>query len=337
MKLISVIVPVYKVEKYLDRCISSILNQTYQNLEVILVNDGSPDNCPQMCDAYAKADERIKVIHKKNGGVSTARNTGLEVANGDYIVFVDSDDYIEQDMYEKMLAKAIEYDCDVVLCDCMKEYADSSVIYTHDIRGGFYDYKDLLNEYYPHLLMTEDVEYPATISNWTILWKSKLNTEDMRFESGIRFSEDLFWGAKLLRRANSFYYMKNEPLYHYIIHSNSASHTFVDDKWKDYVCLYNKIKEEFEDDELFDFSSQIDKCLLFFLYNSVGEIIGNKFLKIKERKCRVRVILNDNNVQQLFRRLDIKTLNVSIKQKIITCLYKHKLAIGLLCRYYSKK
>lgn len=101
--LISVIVPVYKVEQYLDECVQSIINQTYKNLEIILVDDGSPDRCPEMCDEYARQDSRIKVIHKENGGLSSARNAGLDVATGEYIGFVDSDDFIDKEMYEKLL------------------------------------------------------------------------------------------------------------------------------------------------------------------------------------------------------------------------------------------
>ena len=103
MKKVSVIVPVYNVENYLEECVNSILNQTYENLEIILVDDGSTDNCPQICDDWAKKDKRIKVIHKANGGVSSARNVGLDNATGEYIGFVDSDDYIDITMYEKML------------------------------------------------------------------------------------------------------------------------------------------------------------------------------------------------------------------------------------------
>ena len=103
--LISVIIPVYNVEEYLDECVQSVLNQTYKNLEVILVDDGSPDRCPQMCDEYAKVDNRVKVVHKQNGGLSDARNAGLEIATGDYIGFIDSDDFIERNMYEVLLDK----------------------------------------------------------------------------------------------------------------------------------------------------------------------------------------------------------------------------------------
>ena len=102
MSLISVIVPVYKVEPYLNKCIESIVNQTYKNLEIILVDDGSPDNCPAICDSWAEKDSRIKVIHKENGGLSDARNAGMVHATGEYIAFVDSDDYIDPEMYQSL-------------------------------------------------------------------------------------------------------------------------------------------------------------------------------------------------------------------------------------------
>ena len=114
--LISVIVPVYKVEEYLNRCVDSIINQTYKNLEIILVDDGSPDNCGKICDDYAKHDKRIKVIHKKNGGLSDARNAGLSVAKGKYIGFVDSDDYISENMYEILYKELVKNKADISIC-----------------------------------------------------------------------------------------------------------------------------------------------------------------------------------------------------------------------------
>lgn len=116
MERISVIVPVYKTEAYLDRCVQSIVDQTYTNLEIILVDDGSPDNCPQMCDAWAEKDSRIRVIHKENGGGAQARNIGLNAATGEYIGFVDCDDYIHPSMYEILLDALKSYECDISEC-----------------------------------------------------------------------------------------------------------------------------------------------------------------------------------------------------------------------------
>lgn len=122
---ISVIIPVYNVEKYLDKCVKSVVNQTYENLEIILVDDGSPDACPAMCDEWAKKDMRIKVIHKENGGVSSARNTGLDACTGDYIGFVDSDDWIEPDMYEYLLNICADNGADVARCAFVIEAENS--------------------------------------------------------------------------------------------------------------------------------------------------------------------------------------------------------------------
>ena len=113
-ELISIIVPVYKVEKYLEKCLNSIINQTYKNIEIILIDDGSPDNCGKICDEYAKKDNRIIVIHKKNGGLSDARNKGLKKATGDYIMYVDSDDYIKKDSCEELIKVVKKTSADII-------------------------------------------------------------------------------------------------------------------------------------------------------------------------------------------------------------------------------
>ena len=131
-KLASVIVPVYKVEKYLDRCVESIRKQTYKNLEIILVDDGSPDNCPQMCDEWAKKDSRIKVVHKENGGLSDARNVGIENSAGDYVLFVDSDDYVDVTMIEKMVDRIDADNTDMCVCNftTFKDGQEPNISYT---------------------------------------------------------------------------------------------------------------------------------------------------------------------------------------------------------------
>ena len=124
---ISVIVPIYKVENYLNRCVESIRKQTYRNLEIILVDDGSPDACGEMCDRYAQEDSRIRVIHKENGGLSDARNAGIEVAAGEYIAFIDSDDWIDDKMYEVLYHTLLKYDADIAECSYRNLFGDSHI------------------------------------------------------------------------------------------------------------------------------------------------------------------------------------------------------------------
>lgn len=127
---ISVIVPVYKVEPYLRKCLDSIVDQTYENLEIILVDDGSPDNCGAICDEYAAWDERIRVIHQKNGGLSAARNAGLRIATGNYLGFVDSDDWVEPKMFEELFQGLTQAQADIAVCGRYEEYKDHQIAYT---------------------------------------------------------------------------------------------------------------------------------------------------------------------------------------------------------------
>ena len=333
MPLLSVIVPVYKVEAYLDTCVQSILSQTYRDLELILVDDGSPDRSGAMCDEWAARDSRVRVIHKPNGGVCSARNAGLDAAKGDYIAFVDSDDWLDSEMYAVMMAQVREYGCDVVMCDCVKEFPEGSRLYTHDIRPGFYDRTTLTKEYFPHLLMMENVEYPATISNWLLLFRREL-VKDVRYLTGVRYSEDLLFGAQLLYRANSFCYLKGQSFYHYRMNPTSATHKFVPNKWNDYRKLHAGIRTSFGGCADFDFSHQIDLCLLFFLYNAVGDLYGAPLAR-REKKRMILNILGCPQVRELFGRLDIAKLPIPAKQKLITYLYRFRVGIPALVRYYG--
>lgn len=322
MPIISIIVPVFKSELYLKRCIDSILCQTFSDYELLLIDDGSTDLCPEICDEYAKKDERIRVIHKENAGVATARNSGLDIANGEYVTFVDSDDWIESDMYQSMMDIAKKYECDVVMCDCVKDFDNRTEIYTHDIRSGYYNYEQLKKEYYPHLLMMENVEYPATISNCLLLLKHRLAS---RYIDGVRFSEDLLFGAQILYEARSFYYMKGKCYYHYCMNPTSATHTFAMDKWKDYRRLHRETEKYFLERTNFDFRHQIDIMLLFFIYNAVGDIRGTHSLSIQKKKQLILAILDDQIVKEMFKRVKVHRLPISWKLKVYTYLYKYRI------------
>lgn len=207
--LISVIVPIYKVEEYLDECISSIVAQTYKNLEIILVDDGSPDNCGAICDDWAEKDSRIRVIHKENGGLSDARNAGLSMANGDYIAFVDSDDWIDLRMYEKLLLAMKREDCDLVACNILSCYPERQVPYgceTYTVGGS---------EVFLSMLY-DDTRFP--VSAWNKLYRREL-WDDIRFPIG-KICEDAFTTYLLVDKANKIAQIP-EALYCYRIRENS--------------------------------------------------------------------------------------------------------------------
>ena len=144
--LISIIVPIYNVELYLRRCVYSLITQTYKKIEIILVDDGSPDRCGEICDEYAKADSRVRVIHKTNGGLSSARNAALDIATGDYIMFVDSDDWIESNCCEELVKKIMEYNADIVAFGLNYVYDSGKIVKSLSGLTGLAD-KEMCMEY----------------------------------------------------------------------------------------------------------------------------------------------------------------------------------------------
>lgn len=203
---ISVIVPVYKVEPYLRKCLDSIVSQTYQNLEIILVDDGSPDNCGAICDEYAAKDKRIRVIQKANGGVASARNTGLDMVTGDYIGWVDSDDWVEPKMFETMLAAAKTHDADIVICGRVEGYPD------HNFQMGW-QRAELLNKEQAMALLIEDDLVRSYL--WDKLWKREL-FQDIRVPQ-LKVFEDMAVMYRLFIRAERVVCLP-DVFYHYEHH-----------------------------------------------------------------------------------------------------------------------
>lgn len=207
--VVSVVVPIYKVELYLRRCVDSILNQTYTHLEIILVNDGSPDQCGDIADSYALKDNRVRVIHKHNGGLSDARNAGMQVVTGDYTMFVDSDDWLEKTMIEELVDKSIHYKAEVV---------QSAFYYAYD------DYLQLDTRYFsdkddPVVLNNKQLMYELVINEkiknfaWGKLYQTSL-IKDIPFRKGVLF-EDVFWAHHVMHRVNTYVIIHLPLLYYY--------------------------------------------------------------------------------------------------------------------------
>ena len=321
-QLISVIVPVYNVEKYLNRCIDSILNQTFKQIEIILVDDGSTDNSPIICDEYCDRYENIKVIHKENNRVSAARNDGIKIASGKYIALVDSDDWIEPNMLEEMYNKAEEFHTDMTMCDLKKVGVESEYTVSQPIREGYYDRNMIETELFPCLIMFENIEFPPTISNWTCLFRREFLIEnDLFYDEDVHYCEDSIFGSKAMYNANGFYYMKNKYFYNYFYNPNSTTSTCNMKKWDSYLIINQRLKEYFKDSK-FDFSRQIKINMLYFTLNFLGEI-KNADLVLEEKRKKCYEIFNDEYVKQIFE--NFKLPNVNYKLKLILLLIKYRI------------
>lgn len=211
MPRLSIIVPIYNVEKYLSRCIESILNQTFKDFELILVNDGSTDNCKEICEKYKRMDSRIIVANKKNGGLSSARNLGIDISKGDYIGFVDSDDFIDVHMYEILLNTINSYDSDIVICDYYKvnEY---DIKKYEKMKSNNKDIKieNINNIDAIERIITRDIKIVVA---WNKIYKRSL-FDNLRYKEGV-ICEDEFLAHRIFYKCNKVSII-NQKLYYYI-------------------------------------------------------------------------------------------------------------------------
>lgn len=323
LDLISVIVPIYKVEKYLDRCIESITTQTYKNLEIILVDDGSPDNCPHMCDKWGTADPRIRVIHKENGGLSDARNAGMEIAAGRYISFIDSDDWIESEMYERMVRAMNRDKSDIAACSVRMVWEDGSqtqmLIQTPDC---VLDRKEAQKA----LLLEDLIKQPV----WYKLYKREC-VKNILFEAG-RCHEDVYWSYKAIGAAERVSLIAYVG-YNYLQRNDSimgAGYSLKRlDALRAYCKRYGYMKKEFPEFAGIALKSIWQRCIydgqqaMLYLPAEERKKAFSIFKSVRrEYPIKYRIYKND----KFSRRVWISLSRISLKA---VCFFRNTLRIGL--------
>ena len=247
---VSIIIPIYNVEKYLDKCVQSARNQTLQDIEIILVDDESPDACPQMCDEYAKIDSRIKVIHKKNGGLGFARNSGLEVATGEYVTFLDSDDFVDLHTYEHLynIAKAENLDA---LYYKFERFVDEDKVKEAEICNKITKYEnENIKELMLDIIASEPsakVDHKVQCSSCTAMYRMDIiKQNNVRFHSERELiSEDLIFNLDYLKYANKVAF-NNGTHYHYRVNPTSLTSTIRTDRIEKNYKLHEYIKDNIE-------------------------------------------------------------------------------------------
>ena len=326
---VSVIIPIYNVQEYLDRCVQSVFSQSLTDLEIILVDDGSPDNCPKMCDAYKNRDDRVKVIHKVNGGLSSARNAGLNIATGEYVFFLDSDDWLEPDGMEHLCKLGDEYNVDFVRYRAirtgwpgMPENTPCMLEEPREIPGGLYDKNRILKEIYPKLMITPQITFGPILGAWGSLYKREfLKKYNICFYEDIKYSEDILFSANVVRNAESFFYDDTAGVYHYFYNDKSISKSFRFDRWNSCKNLIEKAYKDFSDDSAYDFKKQLNLLTWFCILLSLGD---RRFLQSKkERMDYCKMIINDKIVRDCDFIPD--WYEVGLKQNIFIFMIKIKL------------
>ena len=312
--LISVIVPIYNVEEYLNRCVESLVNQTYKNLEIILVDDGSPDNCPQMCDDWAKKDSRIKVVHKKNGGLSDARNAGLRIATGEYIAFVDSDDWIERCYIEALYRAAADNDAELSACDVrfVPDGEEPESVNCSDDLPKVFNAEEALSQ----LIKGEGFRAVA----WNKLYSREI-LENEFFEVG-KYHEDEFFTYRIIDKCEKLSYV-NIPLYNYrqregsIMQAKNDKHLDALDAGAERLVF---LKERYPALFVADYVTFCTACVGY--YNAA---VKKQFFDTKRIKKRV---INARRKAKISLHDFFKQ---SLKQKMIILVSCYPL-IGIFCR-----
>lgn len=274
--LISVIVPVYNAQEYLERCVDSIVNQTYKNLEIILVDDGAKDKSPQMCDAYAADDPRIHVIHKENGGLMSAWMAGVEKSGGDYLSFVDSDDWVETDMMEEMLQMASGRPGEIICGNFVIEKAGKSTSHYHELPPGVYEDRELENGIKSRLLGNE--RRTISMSRCMKLFSRELIVDNLKLcNPAIKMGEDVNIVLPALLDCKRVVILEGALHYHYVYYSSSIVHKYDPSMYSGIRLLLETIRDIFIDKGVKGWEGQWEPESLFLLMLAVkNELRGGK-------------------------------------------------------------
>ena len=263
--LFSIIVPVYKTEKYLVQCIESILSQEFKNFELILVDDGSPDNCPQICDKYAAIDSRIHVIHKINKGLVSARQAGVAIATGEYVVCIDSDDWVDNNYLQKFAGAIYESGADIVCCGATWIYSDKKVPHPIPMQIGLYNQTDITMYIYPQLIESEQGIYFAP-SQWAKAFRRTIYQQQQQLVNPyVNIGEDHACVKPCIYLAQSLYILP-DCLYNYRQNASSMTKNKKSFRWDGPLIIAQHF-EQYIDMRQYDFQAQVYRRVVHDLFN----------------------------------------------------------------------
>lgn len=333
--LISIIVPVYNTENYLEKCLYSLVNQTYKNIEIIIIDDGSPDNSMNIIQKFVLADNRVKVISQKNQGLSGARNTGMNNANGDYIMFIDSDDWIEIDTCEKAINASEKYNADVVFWSYIKEFSDSQKDnYLFDKTEILWSEKNI-NQLSRRMvgLVGDELANPQSIDNlvtaWGKLYKKSV-IGDVRFtDTKIIGTEDALFNIEVFLGINSAVYIPDLLSHYRKDNESSLTHNYKEklvSRWKE---MYSRIKILLDRNDMSrEYYDALKNRICFGLIGLGINLAEDKKMSFKEKKKEIYNILSMNHYQIALKDLDFSYL--PIQWKVFFKLAKNNNALLLL-------
>lgn len=318
MPILSVIVPVYKVEEYLPQCIDSILAQTFSDLELILVDDGSPDNSGKICDDYAARNSNIRVIHQKNGGHTSARKAGMRIAEGKYISLIDSDDFLEPDMYERMIRRAREHQADMVVIGHVMDLPGQTLACENALASGVYREKDLEKLRSGAIFCVPEGKSGINGAMWCKLFlREKAQETFLNQEEVLRVGEDMLFSYRMLLNAGCVVIENENHGYHYRIRESSITQTYYKDYFRDINLLYDQLKMLSQRDESTGAMEALANYYIYQYVDGVYRQLGRGNQAGTREKCQnTRLLAKEPRLQECLRHVDLKQLPVKVRRTV---------------------
>lgn len=328
---ISIIVPIYKIpESYLKKCIDSILTQKFQNIEVILVDDESPDKCGEICDEYANIDSRVRVIHQKNKGVSVARNTGISLANGKWISFIDADDWLEPNYLSEFYEITLNDDSDIIMCDCYVNYSLREVknkfFNNTEIKATSKEKDRFLLQYLCSKIYNDDLATTDVGSPWAKIYKREfLIKNNLRFNPELIRMQDNVFNLYAFQLANSLYYKENY-LYHYRKSEFSGFCRYTPNIIKYYELVFKELGEfinKYKKSDEFNIAKNVKIVKSIYVYCKMYFFHKDNNKKYKEVNNELKTLLQ----KQLYRNaiINVKFRYLSLLEKVFVICLKFKM------------
>lgn len=332
---VSIIVPVYIVEKYLDRCVQSIRNQTLHDIEIILVDDGSPDNCPAMCDEYARQDSRIKVVHKQNAGLGMACNSGIDVATGEYIAFCDSDDWVDAEMYQTMYETAVANHSDAIFTGIQRVDQNGKISPMSQPNKLINYFKEELKEFVYDMIASDSTvkkERARQMSSKIVLYSGRIIREyNVRFKSEREFiSEDLLFNMDFIQHCNS---VNELPMtfYNYYVNTASLTNTLRKDRFEKIMFLRSFMIENYPFYYSKEYCQRVERMVIGYT-RSIISILMNADADSNTKKELIHKICDDTIWKRISNSYPIK--NLPLVNRIVFYLQKYNKPTLLYIVFY---
>ena len=324
MEKVSVIIPVYNVEKYICKCLDSVINQTYKNIEIILVDDGSLDGSGKICDDYAKKDDKIKVIHKENGGLSSARNEGLEISTGKYVFFVDSDDYVAENLLEEVVCLLEKTDADVCMFSHFTVNENGEFKQTLPLEKDVYGQEDIKKIIIPSFIGQKDASETPLLGFVCRQAFKRQTIDNLRFRSEREYyAEDVVFDLEFYTRAKKLCVI-NKPFYYYRFVSSSLSNKYRQNLFDKLIKLNEFKIETVKRFNILDCEERLYRSVFRTVIGGVLNVKKAPLTK-KEKKRQIELIVCNNLVRKAIKKVKTKGL----KEKALVALVKLK-ASGLI-------